>query len=216
MEMIKLPQMRLAQLQTLTAAALGIVKDLPEVAAQVTTIEQAFNEFQQGMLKTNAASNKRTLDRSRDLLNSGFFKGVESELLFPHEDAVSQQSVSEVSAIVDKYDYRLNRLTYDEQTAQTDNMIASLEALNLSSLPQIARWIALIKRANTEFKELVSAYIEDKTEAENTQAAGIAAIPLQDALNNLFTLLFAHAQISQTAPLTTAYQELGTLVDSYR
>lgn len=216
MEMIKLPQMRLAQLQALTESALTITEGLPEVAAQVVAIEQAFESFQQGMRKSNAASNKNTLDRTRDFLNSGFFKGVESEQLFPHNDAATKQAYTAVAAIASKYDYALNRLSYDEQTAKTDNMIVELEALDLSTLPQLGRWVALIKEANTAFKDLVKSYIEDKTEAENTAAASTAALPLQDALNSLFTILFAHVQISQTKPLITAYKELNTLVDTYR
>ncbi|MEQ8546528.1 MAG: DUF6261 family protein [Cyclobacteriaceae bacterium] len=143
------------------------------------------------------------------------YKGVESEQLFPHSDEAAKQALTAVAAVADKYNYALSRLSYDEQTAQTDNMITELEALDLSTLSHLDRWVALIKEANTAFKDLVAAYIEDKTEAENTSAATIAAIPLQDALNNLFTIRFAHVQISQTEPLITAHQELNTLMASY-
>jgi hypothetical protein len=216
MEMIKLPQMRLAQLQALTENTVTITKDLPEMAAQLAAVEQALENFQKGMIKSNASSNKNTLDRSRDFLNSGFFKGVESEQLFPQSDEAAKQALTTIAAVASKYDYALNRLSYDEQTARTDNMIAELEALDFSTIPQLGRWVSLMKEANTAFKGLVESYIEDKTEADNTAAASKAAIPLQDALNSLFTLLFAHVQISQTEPLITAYQELNTLIASYR
>lgn len=214
--MLSLPQLRLAQLQTLTEGVLQITQNLTEVSAQVEAVKAAYTSFQKGMTKATAASDKKTLDRTRDFLNSGFLKGVESEQLYPHTEADAQQALADVGAIASKYNYELSRLTYDEQTAETDNMITELEALDLSSLPHIERWVAVIKEANTAFKNLVKTYIEEKTAADNTEAATIAAIPLQDALSNLFTIHFAHVQISQTEALITAYQELNTLVDSYR
>ncbi|MEQ8549279.1 MAG: hypothetical protein RIC03_15315 [Cyclobacteriaceae bacterium] len=74
MEIIRLPQMRLAQLQALTENTVTITQDLPEVAAQVAAVELALENFLKGMTKSNAASNKKTLDRTRDFLNSGFYK----------------------------------------------------------------------------------------------------------------------------------------------
>ncbi|UXP32322.1 hypothetical protein N6H18_18445 [Reichenbachiella agarivorans] len=119
-------------------------------------------------------------------------------------------------AITDKYGLELSRLPYDEQTAQTDNMIAQLEAIDLSLLPAVQRWIALIKTANDNFKVTVVTYLKGQTEDSDTAAASIAAIPLGDALKALFTIHFAHAQVSKTDTLVNAYKELTFLVNSYR
>jgi len=214
--MLKMPRVRMAQLQTLTENVVRITENLTEVAPQVQSINTAFITFQEGMTKSASASNKKTLDRSRDLLNSGLFRNIEAEALFPHDSPVVSNAVDEVVTISQKYGLELNRLSYDEQTAETDNLIAELEALDLGLLPNIERWIPFIKAANNSFKETVEAYLEDQTEASDTKAATIAAIPLENSLHELFTMLFAHVNVTQTEALIVAYKELTTLINSYR
>ncbi|MEP4535010.1 MAG: hypothetical protein ABJ004_18085 [Cyclobacteriaceae bacterium] len=80
MQTINLPQVRLVQLQTLTEGVLQITEPLTEVAEQVQAAAAAFVDFQEGMTKSTSASNKKTLDRTRDVINSGFFKSVEAFL----------------------------------------------------------------------------------------------------------------------------------------
>lgn len=216
MQTINLPQVRLAQLQTLTESVIGITQPLTEVAAQVQNVTEAFTAFQEGMTKTTSASNKKTLDRTRDLINSGLFKSVEAEQFYPHDADEAKTAVSHVVACVNKYGYELNRLSYDEQTAETDNMVTELEALDLSTLPAVERWIALIKSANESFKLTTKAYLQQQTQAGDTEAASKAAVPLENALNELFTILHAHVLITKTDALINAHKELTTLVNSYR
>jgi len=214
--MIFLPQIRLAQLQTLTEGTLRITENLTEVAPQVQALNTAFTSFQTGMVKSTSTSNKKTLDRTRDLINTGFFKSVEAEQLYPYEDAAPKTAVTKLVTIANKYGMKLNRMTYDEQTAETDNLITELEATDLSALPAVLRWIPLMKTANTNFKLTVKTYLEDQTQAGDTEAATKAAIPLENALKELFTILFAHVHVTKTATLVNAYKELTTLVNTYR
>lgn len=215
MKMITVPKLRIAQLQTFTEGVLNITNGLTEVATQVAAVQTQFDTFKSGMTREAASSEKETLDRTRDSLNSGFFKQVEAEQLFAHESAAADL-LSRVVRITSDYGFGLNRLSYDEQTAQTDNMLRELEALDLATLPGVARWLAPLKTANDNFKAVSEAYFKELTTSSETTAATKAAVPLTDALNNLFTILFAHAQISGSAELTTAYKELITLVGTYK
>ncbi len=215
MQMINVPKLRMAQLQTFTEGVLKTTTNLAEVAPQVADVKAKLTVFLDGMTKATASSNKSVLDRTRDELNSGFFKGVESEQLFPHAADVAKL-LSQVVGITSRYGFGLNRLSYDEQTAQTDNMIKELEVLKLNKLPNISRWLAPMKAANAEFKSLAEAYYKDLTAAGETSAASHAAPALTDAINALFTMLFAHVQISGSETLTTAYKELITQVESFK
>ena len=178
MEMIKLPRVRVAQLQTLTEGVIQIVENLGEVAAQVQAVKTNFTNFKDGMTKNAAASNKKTLDRTRDLMNAGFFKSVESEELYPHTEPPIKTAVEKLVAIAKKYGFELNRMSYDEQTAETDNLLKELEEIDLNILPAIQRWVAPMKTANDNFKLTVKSYLEEQTEAGDTTAAFKAAIPL--------------------------------------
>lgn len=215
MQMITVPKLRMAQLQTFTEGILKTTANLTEVAPQVADVESKLTVFLDGMTKATASSNKSVLDRTRDELNSGFFKGVESEQMYPHTPEVASV-LRQVVSITSQYGFGLNRLSYDEQTAQTDNMIKELEKLDLTSLPNITRWLAPIKAANAEFKSISEAYYKDLTAAGETSAASNAAPALTDAINALFTMLFAHVQISGSEALTTAYKELITQVEAFK
>lgn len=215
MQMITVPKLRMAQLQTFTEGILKTTADLTEVAPQVAEVNSKLQVFLDGMTKATASSNKFVLDRTRDELNSGFFKGVESEQLFPHAPEVASV-LQQVVGIASRYGFGLNRLSYDEQTAQTDNMIKALEELDLTQLPNLSRWLAPIQAANTEFKSISEAYYKDLTAAGETSAASNAAPALTDAINALFTMLFAHVQISGSETLTTAYKELITQVEAFK
>ncbi|UXP32321.1 hypothetical protein N6H18_18440 [Reichenbachiella agarivorans] len=83
MEIINLPQINLAQLQTLSESVIKITKPLPELAPEVQAVQETFKTFEKGMIKSSSTSNKKTLDRSRDLINTGFFKSVDAEEQFP-------------------------------------------------------------------------------------------------------------------------------------
>lgn len=215
MKLITMPRIRLAQLQTLTEDIIQIVTPLTEVSSETAALSDAFSVFQQGMVKNQAYSDKFTLDSSRDNITSGFFKSVESELLFPVEES-SKNQLEEVVSIAEKYGFQVNRLSYNEQTAQTDNMLTELKALDLSAFPGLERWITPIQDANTAFKTASHDYLEDVVEADETPTASSAAITVQEAIKKLFTMLFAHLQVSASDALISAYKELDTLVDSYK
>ena len=114
------------------------------------------------------------------------------------------------------YGFGLSKLSYDEQTAQTDNMLKELEALDLTPLAGVVRWIVPLKTANDAFKSVTVDYFKMATQLAETVAASNAALPLTDALNDLFTMLFAHVQITGTDELIRAYKELITQVEAYK
>ncbi|MEQ8469802.1 MAG: DUF6261 family protein [Marinoscillum sp.] len=215
MQMINVPKLRMAQLQTFTEGVLKTTKDLAEVSEQVGEVQTRFDAFKDGMTREDASSDKETLDRTRDLLNSGFFKNVEAEQFFPHEAAAADM-LKKVLKVTNDYGFRLNKLTYDEQTAQTDNMLKELEALDLTALPGLSRWLVPLTTANDNFKAVADAYFKELTASGDTIAATKAAPPLTDAINNLFTMLFAHVKISGSEAITAAYKELITQVEAYK
>ncbi|MEM9339253.1 MAG: DUF6261 family protein [Bacteroidota bacterium] len=215
MTILSLPQLRLAELQSLTESLLPIATPLTEVGPQTQQVSEAFETFKQGMIKNAAASDKKTLDKTRDQLTSGLLYGVQSELLFP-PTGTETKTLEQVAEITGRYGFGLNRLPYNEQTAETDNMLKELEALNLSSLPNISRWTGPIREANEAFKAASTDFLEGKVEAADTASATEAAPALETAIRELFTLLFAHLQISKTETLEKAYKELAALVDSYK
>ncbi|MBU2887942.1 hypothetical protein KO507_19410 [Gilvimarinus agarilyticus] len=205
----------MAQLQTFTEDVLKITQNLTEISTQVGQVQSHFGTFKGGMTRDQASSDKPTLDRTRDSLNTGFFNGVVSEQMFPHAPAAADL-LDQVVKITDDYGFELSRMTYDEQTAQTDNMLQQLEALDLSPLPNLSRWIRPLRTANDNFKQVSDEYFQELNASDETAAATKAAVPLTDALSNLFTLLFAHAQVSGSTELTSAYKELTTLVSTYK
>ncbi|WP_258097631.1 DUF6261 family protein [Marinoscillum pacificum] len=215
MKMITVPQLRIAQLQTFTEGVLSTTANLSEVSAQVADVQAHFDAFKEGMIRAKAISDKPMLDRTRDSLNSGFFKSVEAEQLFPHKGG-AKELLDDLVKITSEYGFRLYRMTYDEQTAQTDNMLKELEGLKLGPLPAVSRWIAPLKAANDAFKATTVEYFKDVTASGDTEAATSTAPALTDSINKLFTMLFAHVQISGSEALIQAYKELITQVDAYK
>lgn len=61
------------------------------------------------------------------------------------------------------YGFGLSKLSYDEQTAQTDNMLKELEALDLTPLAGVVRWIVPLKTANDAFKSVTVDYFKMAT-----------------------------------------------------
>ncbi|MCV9386863.1 DUF6261 family protein [Reichenbachiella ulvae] len=215
MQIIVVPELRVAQFQTFSNKALDITKDLKELAPQVAEAKALYDIFVAGMTRDQASSDKKLLDRTRDKLNTGFFNAVMSEQIFPHESETAKV-LDQLVKITDEYGFELSRLTYDEQTAQTDNMLKKIEALDLSALPSLSRWIEPLKTANDNFKAVSDEYFQQLNASKDTKAATEAAEPLVDALNKLFTLLFSHANVTGSAELIKAYKELTTLVSTYK
>ncbi len=215
MEILSLPQLRLAQLQNLTERLLPIVKGIEQLAPQVHQIGNAFDTFQRGMVRKGASSDKPSLDRTRDQYISGLLHEVQAEQYFPHVSETADV-LKQIIGVTSKYGFGLTRLPYNEQTAQTDNMLSELETLDLSQLPHLARWLDPIRLANDTFKQAVKEYLEGEVRTADIASATAAAPALEEAVRTLFAVLFAHLQIARTEQLEQAYKEIAQLTASYR
>lgn len=216
MEIISIPQLRLAQLQTLAERTLTIVKPITSLADPTVKVQAALDQFKEGMLKETTASDKKTLDKTRDGLISGFMFAIKSEEYYPSATAETQTVLEQLKKILETYGFTVNRLSYDEQTAAIDNMLAEAEKIDLTGLEYFSRWIPHIKAANENFKSASKDYLESTVSDATTESASAAAPTLITELENLYTFLFAYATVSATDELVQAYQQLTALVDSYR
>lgn len=216
MKMLILPRLKMAELQSFAEGFLSMVQPHPELTAQVQAVTQSYDVFKKGMLKNQASSEKKTLDRTRDVYISGLLYTIVAEKAFPHTDPAWVKMLEEVEHVTEKYGFALNKLPYNEQSAQTDNLLDELEALDLSGYSSIARWLDPIREANEAFKIASSAYLASQAEEAGTISASEAASGLEDSINAVFKILFAHMQISKTEKLEKVYQELRALIDSYK
>lgn len=215
-KMISIPRLKLAQLQTLTESALSIASPIALVADQIAETQTVFDDFKEGLLKDQAASDKKTLDQTRDKLISGFMLGVKAENNFGHDDAGILTTLREVTRVADKYGTAIIRLSYNEQSARVDNMLEELSRIDLTNVPTVSRWIDPIRDANENFKVASTDYVKEIASTTQFASASTIAPDLLNKLEGLFTLLFAYAQVSPTEELTKTYAVLSTLVDSYR
>lgn len=217
MDIINIPQLRLGQLQALTESSLKIAQPLTVLEDAVARVQTTFEVFKAGMQKDQASSDKKLLDQKRDKLISGFLMAIKAEDNFYHTDPVATDTQAALKKVMKPYTSKIIRLPYDEQTAAVDNMIEEVETVALSTLPHLARWISPIKEANKQFKDAAKDFLEDTVSSSQIVPASQVALELKRALENMYTILFAHAKLNQNDPtLTTAYQELTALVDSYR
>lgn len=219
MKLIVTPRLRLAQLQTFAESTITICQDIPSLETARITVTNVLEKLKKGMIRDQASADKKQqLDNIRDKYNSGFFAAIDSESLFPHNDQQAIQTITDLNSLTNKYGYKLNRWSYDEETAQIDNMLADITKIDLSPLngTGIARWIPLLQEANNSFKSATSEYISDSAEVSTSAAAGSYALELKKALDNLFTILFALATLDPSEELITAYNELETLVEAQK
>ncbi|MEM6815511.1 MAG: DUF6261 family protein [Bacteroidota bacterium] len=213
--MLVLPSLRWAQLQSFTESLLSIVDPLTEVAPQTQKIKEAFTVFQQGMMKDQASSGKEALDRSRDQYIKGLLYGIQSEQHFPQE-VDHEALMKQLLELADNYGFGLIRLPYNDQSSQTDNLLTELEAIDLSSMPHISRWITKIREANNSFKKSVGEYLSEQVETSETLSATKASPELIAAIEDLFVMLFSYLQIAKTDALEQAYKEIVALTNSYK
>lgn len=216
MKLITVPQLRLGQLQTLTEQTIKLTEPIGQLSPWLADVQAAFKPFLTGMLKDPAGSDKKTLDKTRDQYLSGFFLNVKSESYYPHEDATMQEVVQKLLRVTEKYGFKINKLPYDEETAAIDNLLAELGSMELSGIPHLARWIGKIKAANESFKAASKDYLETYVKNSTTESASVAAPALTVALEDLYTMLFAHAKVAADQELVNVYQKLSELVDTYR
>lgn len=219
MVIIKIPKMKMAQLQTVGDSSIKICEPIPEVEPAVNQVKTALAAFKEGMLKDKAsAAKKRELDLIRDKLLSGFMHDVKAEQLFPYEDETEKETLTDLLHLVNKYGARVIRLPQHEETAVIDNLLTNVEELEHSSLQSsgVLRWIPLLKEANNAFKAASQEYLTDSVRDMEEASASERAPALIDALEALYAMLFAHIRISQSESLINAYAKLEELIDSVR
>ena len=215
-KMIAVPRLRLAELQTLTESTLSIAAPVPVVAEELSALQATFDKFLEGLQKDRAASDKATLDKTRDQIISGFLLHVRAEDNFPYDDATFRNTIRNIRRITERYGFAITRLPYNEQSAQVDNMLGELEKIDMTGLELLSRWFTPIREANEAFKAAADTFVQDIAATAQQDAASTIAPELLTNLESLFTMMFAHAQVSPTEELTKAYLELSVLVDNYR
>ena len=218
MEIITLPRLKIAELQSLTETSLKICAPLAEVEEQKQKVEKEFATFKEGVLKNQAKTEKNTIDKERDRYNSGFFLDIRAETYYPYTDKAAIETVKKLKALSKKYGIKINYLPFNEETAAIDNCLEEADKIDLSPLANsaVARWIPLIKEANQRFKEVAKGFVEESTAVASLESAGAVAPGLIHALEDLFIQIFSVIRVSPTDALKKAYSELETLVDSYR
>ncbi len=215
MELINLPRLRNKELQTVGENTLRICHPIPEVKPAVDKVVDALNVFKEGMQKDVALTiSKSELDKVRDKLLIGFTTTVKAETYYPHNDGVSKL-VASIDNIVNKYN-GIARYRYNEETAAIDNMLDELNQVfkDQETLENVKRWIPLIKAANIDFKNAADEFIEDSAKRDSTESASNLAPQLSEDLQNLYTLMFAHAQIGTNQDIISAYQKLEILINT--
>ncbi len=219
MDIIKIPKMKMAQLQTVGDSSVEICKSIPEVELAVNQVEITLTSFKEGMIKDKAsAAQKKEFDLIRDRLLSGFMHDVKAEQLFPYEDETEKKALTNLLHLVTKYGASVSRLPQHEETAVIDNLVTNVEELELAPLQSsgVLRWIPLLKEANNAFKAASQEYLTDSVRDMEEASASERAPALIDALEALYAMLFAHIRISQSESLINAYAKLEELIDSVR
>lgn len=215
MKLLTVPQVQLAQLQSLTETLIRFIEPHEELTPHLTTVKELFVTFQEAIVKEDAVSNKRTLDRTRDLITYGMMQNVEVELLFPNQPNNRVKKLKEIEVVIEKYGPSIKKLPYDKQTAETDNMIKELEALDLSTVPNMVRWIEPLKTANENFKKGADDYLQDSVKSEAQASASAVSVDLINEINDLLTMLFAHVKVAKTDALKNSYADVTALIEQY-
>jgi hypothetical protein len=219
MEIINLPRLRIAELQSLTETAVEICAPIPGLEEQIEGINKEFALFKDAVLKNKAKGEiKKAVDKKRDHKVSGFFYDIKAETFFPYTDQAAIETVNQLNELSKKYGFKINSLPFNEETAAIDNCMEEAEKIDLTSLPDqtIGRWIPLIKEANEEFKTVTKDFVEESAAAASLESASAVAPALVGALQELFLQLFSLIRVAPTDALKKAYVELETLVNSYR
>lgn len=219
MELLTLPRLRNQQLQTVSEDSFKICNGLPQLEDPLAKLNQKLELFKVGMTKEKAsASNKKELDNDRDNLTVNFIKAVFAESQFPYTDQLAVEALNQVVKVVKNYGFKITRLSFNEESAALDNLISDLKKIDFTPLAAsgLSRWIPLIEEANKQFKDAVKEYIDSSANTTLVDSATAVAPSLMDALESLYTMLYAHLKLNATKELEMAYAQLQILLNSYR
>lgn len=219
MQLINLPRLRLNELQTLAEKSVKLCNEIKEVEPAVKNTDDTLTTFKDAMQKDKSTGlDKKTQDKNRDIDINGFFDQVTVEKAYPENSPEVAEQLTELSLILNKYSKSIIRLPYSEESAAIDNLMAEITSkINLAILnPAVTRWIPLIEKENQKFKDLDETSDEKKSVIKSNHSATKVAPYLVTALEGLFTLLFAHTQISGNEKIKDTYIQLSNLVDAYR
>lgn len=219
MELLTLPKLRLNQLQTVSEYCLEICSESTQLEVAVGNVNAQLILFKAGMTKEKAsAADKKELDYDRDNLTLNFIKAVKAESNFPYEDTTTIDTINQVLKVINSYGTKVTRLSYNEESAGIDNLVSDLNKIDLTPLADsgLARWIPIIDDANTAFKDAVKEYIGDSVQSNLIDAASTVAPSLIDALDALFSMIYAYLKIEYSEELETAYSKIQILLNSYR
>lgn len=216
-ELISVPRMRVAQLQSLAENTLTIGIRHSQLQVAVQKVHAELDGYKAGMLKHSAsAAEKAELDKVRDRFATGLFHLIRSEECFPYESSEDKALMSHLTALNKKYSPAITRLPLDEKTASLDNLLSELQILDLSKIAngRIKVWVPLIQNANNKYKSAAQGYISESAETSGIPSASAKAPQLIGALNALYSTMYAHVQISGDVALLKSYNELQMLINA--
>ena len=219
LELINVPRMRVAQLQSLAENTLTIGARHSQLKDALQKVHAELDEFKAGMLRhTASASEKAELDKIRDRYTAGLFHLIRSEEFFPYETPEDKTIILHLTALHKKYSPSFTRLPLEEKTASIDNLLSELHSMDMSKFAngRIKSWIPLIQNANNKYISAAQGYISESAEASGILSATAKAPQLTAALNALYSMMYAHTQISGDPALRKSYIELQMLVNAVK
>lgn len=74
-----------------------------------------------------SAANKPVIDKKRDQLIMGFMQNIKAEKIVPDHPEANLAAINEVIRVAEKYGTKIIRLSYNEETAAVDNLLADLK-----------------------------------------------------------------------------------------
>ncbi len=214
MTLIAVPRLRMQELQSLAEQTITICSPIEEIQTGVDKVVNSYQTFKQGMLNDKSTGiSRKSLDQNRDYPLSAFFQTVKYERFYPYEDDKAKIALQQLVLITKKYGPTLVKMGFNEESIAIDKLLKEVNQIeNLSLLHSgVTRWITVIDEANAAFKSGA----RDSGKMSDSDSATRLAPYLVEALNGLYTLLFAHVQISGEQRLKNVYAELHALVDSF-
>jgi hypothetical protein len=206
------------ELQSLAEQTISICSPIEEIQTGVAKVVSSYQTFRQGMLndKTSGIS-RESLDQNRDYPLFAFFQTVKYERFYPYEDERAKIALQQLVVITKKYGPKLVKLGFNEQSLAIDKLLEEVTRIENLSLVHsgVIRWINVIEEANTAYKSGVKDSGSKSAKLLHVDSATKLAPYLVEALSGLYTLLFAHVQISGEQRLKDVYVKLHTLVDSF-